>query len=118
MPVNEEERRRAREWLTRYIGGPGEHRVEMGDVLATYARETQDAVVAWLRRSAEGADEHPAFSRAADAIEKGAPWAGRNLTAARAEKDQSCSRPSHAVGDDAKDGAREPRVTRRDGDGW
>lgn len=36
---SEDESRRAREWLARYTGGPGEHRIEMGDTLAAYARE-------------------------------------------------------------------------------
>jgi hypothetical protein len=38
---SEDEARRAREWLARYTGGPGEHRIEMGAALAAYAREAR-----------------------------------------------------------------------------
>jgi hypothetical protein len=69
--ISEEERTRARQWLARYTGGPGEHRVELGDMLAAYAREAAEvqhmrvmlgAIKAWCSRNGHTYAERLAIS--------------------------------------------------------
>jgi hypothetical protein len=69
--MSEEERTRARQWLARYTGGPGEHRVELGDMLAAYAREAYEvqhmrvmlgAIKAWCSRNGHTYAERLAMS--------------------------------------------------------